>query len=169
MLSTTFRLLGKWSSKSSFHPPTTSSGLPSNSTDMLRYMMVTLLLKPVPRKAQVIWYYGSRQGKVIVYNAEEKDSGRLVINDLSSFIRRELSGDQEYWLSANEIARQASKPVKCYFFVIKVTPSQVMAVFKKLIAGSSSILKNKDILALLCFTSDIVVPTVRIAFANMSL
>ncbi|GJY25311.1 hypothetical protein Tco_0400037 [Tanacetum coccineum] len=55
------------------------------------------------------------------------------LNALMFVPQKELSGDQAYWLSANEIASQASKPVKpATPFVHKSRPpSQVLASLQK--------------------------------------
>ncbi|GJT41512.1 copia protein [Tanacetum coccineum] len=55
------------------------------------------------------------------------------LNALMFVPQKELSGDQAYWLSANEIASQASKPVKpATPFVHKSRPpSQVLASLRK--------------------------------------
>ncbi|GJV80796.1 hypothetical protein Tco_1516666 [Tanacetum coccineum] len=57
------------------------------------------------------------------------------LNALMFVPQKELSGDQVYWLSANEIASQASKPTPLAYsfrFIKSRPPVQVLAVFKKL-------------------------------------
>ncbi|GJY55993.1 copia protein [Tanacetum coccineum] len=140
----------------SFPPPTTSSGLPPTQGLMLRCMMVTLLLNQSeelhnkctePKRKMDSQYF---KDKALLMEAKEK--GDVLDAEAEAFLAdiectapydqpkaltttnmKELSGDQAYWLSANEIASQASKPVKpATPFVHKSRPpSQVLASLQK--------------------------------------
>ncbi|GJS60211.1 hypothetical protein Tco_0654995 [Tanacetum coccineum] len=140
----------------SFPPPTTSSGLPPTQGLMLRCMMVTLLLNQSeelhnkctePKRKMDSQYF---KDKALLMEAKEK--GDVLDAEAEAFLAdiectapydqpkaltttnmKELSGDQAYWLSANEIASQASKPVKpATLFVHKCRPpSQVLASLQK--------------------------------------
>ncbi|GJR06838.1 hypothetical protein Tco_0529822 [Tanacetum coccineum] len=129
----------------SFPPPTTSSGLPPTQGLMLRCMMVTLLLNQSEElhnkyfKDKALLMEAKEKGDVLDAEAEaflanmECTAPYDQPKALTTTNMKELSGDQAYWLSANEIASQASKPVKpATLFVQKSRPpSQVLASLQK--------------------------------------
>ncbi|GJV77682.1 hypothetical protein Tco_1509266 [Tanacetum coccineum] len=92
-------------SKSSFHPPTTSSGLPPTQGLMLRCMMVRLLLNQFRGRLLVIMVNTGTRGHLEGDMLQPAEPSRTLL--IGRFLSRNLSGNQAYWLCCHRFASQA--------------------------------------------------------------